>query len=172
MWPNDFPIWAERHWPAAFHAALGRCRDPALAQDAAQEAMAQAARHMHEPGYFTEDHFLHFVIRVALNHVTDHHRRATRRRTGQMPDSYDAAAPRSDVDAAIEEWLEPLTEEQRRIVRLVIIEEYTLAEAASVALPPDERTEKGRVTALWRMLRGILAELRDHLRRRGQGPNT
>jgi DNA-directed RNA polymerase specialized sigma24 family protein len=153
-------------------AAPERARQ--LAEEAVQQALAQAARLVgpeFEGRFESFRHFGNWLTVVAINHVRSVFRQERRRRqldeAGQA--TAEAVEPPEPV-RLVREFLGSLAADERDLLLASYEEAETLDQLAERFLPPDDRSESGRRSAIWRRRRALLARLRLWLLDNGLGP--
>ena len=168
MWPRDCKRWVEAVLgeEVGFRAAyreFRRCRyTSSLAEENSreceQDALLVAVGKTTEPAYFkSEAHFRNWVRQTGRNKARDVIRRDLRRgERSLMPGSHEKGESRTYLD----ELLEPLSEEDRRIVVFVIVEGHSYDEAAERFEPKDGRSDSARKMSIYRQVRRILGHLR------------
>jgi len=142
----------------------------ASASDVTQEAFIAAFRKLHQ---FRGEHFKPWLLRIVTNACYDELRRAKRRPAASLdrltedgfepemlglsasPVTPEAAVQQAELNAAIQDCLGALPEEQRVIPVLADVEEYPYAEIATItALPVG--TVKSRLSRARGRLRDCL----------------
>ncbi len=142
----------------------------ASASDVTQEAFIAAFRKLHQ---FRGEHFKPWLLRIVTNACYDELRRAKRRPAASLdrltedgfepemlglsasPVTPEAAVQQAELNAAIQDCLGALPEEQRVIAVLADVEEYPYAEIATItALPVG--TVKSRLSRARGRLRDCL----------------
>jgi RNA polymerase sigma factor (sigma-70 family) len=136
-----------------------------LAEDALQEGLVRILGAPRErwDGYA---HFRNAVLRAARNTLVDQYRRWGRERSWAGEVAAQLAAPPQEPQAVawlLHRCLERLPPDQRRLVEEEYFNGVTLRELAE-QLPPDGRSESGRISAIFRQRRAILERLREALR--------
>nr|WP_281200076.1 sigma-70 family RNA polymerase sigma factor [Nonomuraea candida] len=130
------------HWPLVCGFLLRRTRDPHLAEDLAQETFVKATRAL--LGWRGENPAA-WLLTIARNVLIDHLRRV--RRELDLPDADELGVPALHVAATdVRDALERLPEQQRRLLKLVYFEGFSLVEVAAMT----GRTHSSMKTALWR----------------------
>jgi RNA polymerase sigma factor (sigma-70 family) len=173
LWPDSFGQWAQqlqqegavraaaRQTAGNYRASSGVAND--LAEEAEQHCLAQAARHLGTPGYFTSyEHFRNWVRRCAINYIHDHFRRRRReRRAQQDPDTVPTAQPGMDEETAaqVRECWDNLSARERALLRRYYLEGRTLDEMAEEFLPPDNRSANACRLAIRREIQDARARL-------------
>jgi RNA polymerase sigma-70 factor (ECF subfamily) len=130
------------HWALVCGFLLRRTRDPHLAEDLAQETFVKATRAL--LGWRGENAAA-WLLTIARNVLIDHVRR--HRRELDLPDADELGVPALHVAATdVRDALERLPEQQRRLLKLVYFEGFSLVEVAAMT----GRTHASMKTALWR----------------------
>jgi DNA-directed RNA polymerase specialized sigma24 family protein len=148
-----------------------RARD--LAEEAVQQALAQAARIADLEGRFESfQHFCNWAQRVAINHVRSILRHERRGR--QFAEDEEVAEPAQPPEAVqlVREFVAGLPADERDLLLASYDGGETLDELARRLLPPDDRSDSGRRSAIWRRRRALLARLRQWLLDNGFGPGN
>lgn len=133
-------------------AAPHRARD--LAEEAVQEALSRAIEidDVEERFQNSFNYFCNWVRRVAINHAQDILRRERRNRQLAEGQDFLASPPRNSL---FEDFLRDLNDEEAEFFRLRYMGRFTLGELAELLLPPDGRSDNGRLTAMWRIDRAL-----------------
>jgi RNA polymerase sigma-70 factor (ECF subfamily) len=119
-----------RHWPSAHRAAYLVVHDASAAEDIAQEAFLSALRALHR--FDRRRPFGPWLHRIVVNRAIDHARsRALRRETGAEPPDV-AGAPHEPPDDDLLAALGGLGAEQRAVIVLRHLLEYTPGEIAQM----------------------------------------
>ena len=119
-----------RHWPAAHRAAYLVVHDAAAAEDIAQEAFLSALRALHR--FDRRRPFAPWLHRIVVNRAIDHARsRALRREVGVEPPDSPAPQP-PDRDESLLAELAALAPDQRAVIVLRHLLEYTPGEIAAM----------------------------------------
>jgi RNA polymerase sigma-70 factor (ECF subfamily) len=119
-----------RSWPAAYRTAYLIVRDEAAAEDIAQEAFLRAIRSL--DAFDRRRPFAPWLHRIVANRAIDWARaRAHRREVGDAPLGALSAAPQESV-GDVAEALAALPPEQRAVVVLRYLLEYTPGEIAEL----------------------------------------
>jgi RNA polymerase sigma-70 factor, ECF subfamily len=123
------------HWPRAHRAAYLVVHDSAAAEDIAQEAFLSALRAL--DGFDRRRPFGPWLGRIVVNRAIDYARaRALRREVGTEPTGPAADPPASGWSDAVTVALAGLEPEQRAVIVLRYLLEYTPGEiAAALGLP-------------------------------------
>ena len=150
-----------RHWPHTHRAAYLIVRDAAAAEDIAQEAFLSALSALDR--FDRRRPFAPWLHRIAVNRAIDWSRaRAVRREVAASESAIDAAAPRRarrgrPGDGEIEAALAELSAEQRAVVILRYLLEYTPGEIAGM-LDLPRGTVNSRLRRALDRLSGLLGE--------------
>jgi RNA polymerase sigma-70 factor (ECF subfamily) len=124
----------KRHWRPAYRAAYLIVQDAAAAEDIAQEAFLAALRALSR--FDRRRPFAPWLHRIVVNRAIDWSRsRALRREVGEIPDRSDAAPVDPAADHRSDDLfsaLAALPTEQRAVIVLRYLLEYTPAEIASL----------------------------------------
>ena len=119
-----------RHWPAAHRAAFLVVHDAVAAEDIAQEAFLAAVRALDR--FDRRRPFAPWLHRIVINRAIDFARaRALRREVGEQPEAAAALDPPAWSDA-VTEALAHLDPEQRAVIVLRHLLEYTPGEIAKI----------------------------------------
>lgn len=157
-----------RYQDLAYSVAYRITGETSAAADATQNAFITAFRKLHQ---FRGDRFKPWLMRIVTNACYDELRRVKRRATDSLDDLYetsDAAdtltpapdtpetlAQQAELNAAIQDCISALPEDQRVIVILSDVEEYAYGEIAEItALPLG--TVKSRLSRARGRLRDCL----------------
>lgn len=157
MTTPDWPTLVREHGPLAFHVARGVLKDPAAAEDAAQDVFFHLFQHPEALSGASNERA--YIARAALNRALEIQRSGKRRARREEAASHVKeeegpmeAAHRADVRAKVGE----LPEEQRRVVDLHYFRGLSLSEVAeALEIPPG--TVASRVSAALKRLRTALA---------------
>ena len=145
------------HWPAAFRAAYYIVHDAAAAEDIAQEAFLAAVRALDR--FDGRRPFAPWINRIVVNRAIDHSRsRALRREVGaELAESAEAPVPEERISDDLMRALTALGAEQRAVVVLRYLLDWTPGEIANALSIP-----RGTVNSrLRRALDRLAAELED-----------
>ena len=145
------------HWPAAFRAAYYIVHDAAAAEDIAQEAFLAAVRALDR--FDGRRPFAPWINRIVVNRAIDHSRsRALRREVGaELAESAEAPAPEERISDDLMRALAALGAEQRAVVVLRYLLDWTPGEIARALSIP-----RGTVNSrLRRALDRLAAELEE-----------
>ncbi len=126
-----------RHWRGAHRAAYLVVHDASAAEDIAQEAFISAIRSLDR--FDRRRPFGPWLHRIVVNRAIDwtRARKARREISGEAIEGWDAEAPEMDLDALADsgrilETLRSLGEEQRAVVVMRYVLEYTPGEIAEI----------------------------------------
>ena len=145
------------HWPAAFRTAYYIVHDAAAAEDIAQEAFLAAVRALDR--FDGRRPFAPWINRIVVNRAIDHSRsRALRREVGaELAESAEAPAPEQRISDDLMRALAALGAEQRAVVVLRYLLDWTPGEIARALSIP-----RGTVNSrLRRALDRLAAELEE-----------
>lgn len=123
----------DRYFASVFRLAYARTQHPAAAEDIAAETFAEAAAGIRRYRYRGVP-FRAWLYRIARNLVSDHLKGERQRRrvplgeTGAEAETAPAFEMRADLLAALDE----LTEDQKTVVILRLVDGYSLAEVAQI----------------------------------------
>ncbi|MBN1528481.1 MAG: RNA polymerase sigma factor [Thermoleophilaceae bacterium] len=145
------------HWPAAFRAAYFIVHDAAAAEDIAQEAFLAAVRALDR--FDSRRPFSPWINRIVVNRAIDHARsRSLRREVGaELADSAEAPAPAARVSDELMDALALLGPEQRAVVVLRYLLDWTPGEIAR-ALSIPRGTVNSRLRRALDRLAAVLEE--------------
>ena len=119
----------EEHWPAAHRAAYLVVHDAAAAEDVAQDAFLAAVDNLNR--FDRRRPFAPWLHRIVVNRAIDWARREALRRKGDgIAGEPPAPAPRQEVGEALMAALGQLPPEQRAVVVLRYLLDYTPGEIA------------------------------------------
>jgi RNA polymerase sigma-70 factor (ECF subfamily) len=148
-----------RHWPATHRAAFLIVRDAAAAEDVAQEAFLSALAALDR--FDRRRPFAPWLHRIAVNRAIDWSRaRSARREVGAEPLEAEVVEDRTDGVGGHDEVVRALAalgEEQRAVVVLRYLLEYTPGEIASLLELP-RGTVNSRLRRALDQLGGVLDE--------------
>jgi RNA polymerase sigma-70 factor (ECF subfamily) len=117
------------HWPGAHRAAYLVVHDAAAAEDIAQDAFLAAVDNLDR--FDRRRPFAPWLHRIVVNRAIDWARREALRRTGDGPVAESPApAPKQEVGAELMAALAQLPPEQRAVVVLRYLLDYTPGEIA------------------------------------------
>jgi len=125
----DFEHLFREHWPRAYRAALLVTGDAAAAEDIAQEAFLAAVRNLDR--FDRRRPFAPWLHRIVVNRAIDWSRARRLRAEVELGD-YVAAPPVPDVDGSTFGRIAELAPEQRAVVVLRYVLEYTPGEIAQL----------------------------------------
>jgi RNA polymerase sigma-70 factor (ECF subfamily) len=129
------------HWPLVFGYLRRRTGDPSAAEELAQETFYRATRAFLG---WRGGSPVAWLLSIARHVLVDEVRRG--RRLAPLPETLvDPTAP-PDEQVAVADALNRLPEPQRRLLALVYVDGYSLAEVAAL----NGTTEGAAKTALWR----------------------
>jgi len=121
----------EAHWPAAHRAAYLVVHDATAAEDVAQDAFLAAVDNLDR--FDRRRPFAPWLHRIVVNRAIDWARREALRRAGDgTPAESPAPAPRQEVGEELMAALAQLPPEQRAVVVLRHLLEYTPGEIAGM----------------------------------------
>src|SRR5437867_3154877 len=141
---TDLEALFREHWPRAYRAAYLVVHDAAAAEDIAQEAFLAAVRALDR--FDWRRPFAPWLHRIVVNRAIDWARaRALRAETGEIEA---AAAPQPEHDDSLVGELHGLPPEQRAVIVMRYLLEYTPGEIAEILELP-----RGTVNS--RMRRGL-----------------
>jgi RNA polymerase sigma-70 factor, ECF subfamily len=145
-----------RHWQGAHRTAFLIVRDPQAAEDIAQEAFLAAIRAL---GRFDRRRpFRPWLHRIVANRAIDHTRaRALRREVGEGAAEPVAAEPAGGLDAELMAALGELAPEQRAVIVLRYLLDYTPGEIGRLLELP-RGTVNSRIRRGLDRLAGTLGE--------------
>jgi RNA polymerase sigma-70 factor (ECF subfamily) len=127
----------DRYAPALYKYALRLCRDPAQADDVVGDVFAQLVNQLGR-GKGPRDNLRSYLYQIAYHRVVDKARQD--RRTAELDDSTPSgsdSAPSTQEDHEVLQSLEvalqrDLNEDQRNIVLLRFVEDFSLQETAEI----------------------------------------
>src|SRR4051794_14327797 len=140
------------HWPLVFGYLMRRTGDASAAEELAQETFYRATRAFLG---WRGGSPVAWLLSIARNVLIDEARRG--RRLAPLPETLVAPAASPDEQLAVADALGRLPKAQRRLLALVYVDGYSLAEVASLT----GTTEGAAKTALWRAraaFRAVYAE--------------
>jgi RNA polymerase sigma-70 factor (ECF subfamily) len=117
-----------RHWPDAYRTALLIAHDRAAAEDIAQEAFLSALRAL--PRFDRRRPLRPWLHRIVVNRAIDAARARTLRRESPLDDALPAPRGPEPADGTVLAALAALPPEQRAVVVLRYLLEYTPGEIA------------------------------------------
>jgi RNA polymerase sigma-70 factor (ECF subfamily) len=152
---DAFETLYRRSWPYAYRTAYLIVRDEAAAEDIAQEAFLRAIRSLDR--FDRRRPFAPWLHRIVVNRAIDWARaRAHRREVGDAPLGALQAPPREELDGELAAALAGLPPEQRAVVVLRYLLEYTPGEIAEL-LDLPRGTVNSRMRRALDALEGELA---------------
>lgn len=143
---SDLEALFRAHWPRAFRAAYLVTHDAAAAEDIAQEAFLAAIRSLHR--FDRRRPFAPWLHRIVVNRAIDWARARTLRGEVELHDVPGADAPEPGDAARLAAAIAALPPEQRAVIVLRHLLEYTPGEIA-------ELLELPRGTVNSRLRRGL-----------------
>jgi RNA polymerase sigma-70 factor, ECF subfamily len=145
------------HWAAAFRAAYYIVHDAAAAEDIAQDAFLAAVRALDR--FDGRRPFAPWINRIVVNRAIDHARsRALRREVGaELADAAEAPAPAASISDDLMTALAALGAEQRAVVVLRYLLDWTPGEIAR-ALSIPRGTVNSRLRRALDRLGAVLEE--------------
>jgi len=178
-WREEFESWLRRVLDeqvgvgAVFFVCAQRGLAPARARDLAEDGVQKAALRAWQT-FSSADrfqdytHFAHWFRRVAVNHARDvlrREQREERRRSKKAAQlKAEAAGPKSWIEAEdVRTLVEQLPSDDQLLLKLYYEDGLTLDELAERLLPPDGRSRNARRLEIWRRLRKLVQDLRQHL---------
>lgn len=128
----------ERHSSTIFRYFLFRAPDRATAEDLTGEVfvkMVEGLPHYQERGV----PIMAWLYRIAHDRLVDYHRRSAVRQTEALSDDLESEAPGTEAEALgraeiqhVLAFMQGLTEDQRTVVQLRFMEDYSLEDCARV----------------------------------------
>jgi len=162
--PDQFAELVREHQAMVFSMACRYLRNPALAEEIAQDVFLQLYRKL--PALESPDHVLHWLRWVTAHRLIDHSRQEKRRPQSPLEDAPEPAAPSRDADPLLADMLRELVAalpENARVVMILRYQEDLDPMDIAQALDMPIATVKSH-------LQRSLAILRDKLsRRKGVG---
>jgi RNA polymerase sigma-70 factor, ECF subfamily len=146
---SDVEVLFRRHWPRAYRAAFMIVRDHAAAEDVAQEAFVAAVRRLDR--FDRRRPFAPWLGAIVANRAIDLTRaRSARRETAEpeLEQRTESASPPARYSDEVLEALSALAPEQRTVVVMRYVLEYTPGEIARAL-----RLPRGTVNS--RLRRGL-----------------
>ena len=129
------------HWPLVFGYLRRRTGDASAAEELAQETFYRATRAFLG---WRGGSPVAWLLSIARHVLIDEARRG--RRLVPLPETLAAPETSPDAQLAVDEAMGRLPEVQRRLLALVYVDGYSLAEVAALT----DTTEGAAKTALWR----------------------
>jgi RNA polymerase sigma-70 factor (ECF subfamily) len=126
---SDLELLFREHWPRAYRAARLVTGDAAAAEDIAQEAFLAAVRNLDR--FDSRRPFAPWLHRIVVNRAIDWTRARKLRREVELGE-YLPAPPAPDVDGDALARIAELGPEQRAVVVLRYVLEYTPGEIAEI----------------------------------------
>jgi RNA polymerase sigma-70 factor (ECF subfamily) len=127
---SDLEALFRLHWSRAFRAAFLVIHDAAAAEDIAQEAFLAAVRALDR--FDRRRPFGPWLHRIVVNRAIDHARARALRAETELPESLPAAPAPSATDGTLLAAIGALPPEQRAVVVLRHLLEYTPGEIAEL----------------------------------------
>jgi len=159
----DFAEIVREHQAMVYSCAYHCLRDPALAEEVAQDVFLELHRHLGK--LETPEHIRHFLRRVAAHRAIDQARR--RRPEYALETAPEPSSPAPESDPLLSETLRRLVASLPEKARMVIIlrfqEDLDPADIASV-LDMPVRTVKSHLQRSLELLRGKLARCTGEVR--------
>jgi RNA polymerase sigma-70 factor (ECF subfamily) len=123
----------ERYFPSIYRLAYVRTRDPAAAEDIAAQTFAEAAQGIQRYRYRGVP-FRAWLYRIARNLTSDHLKAERRQSRVPLDETAPLAAPEAEAEGYVDfvAALEELTDDQKTVVTLRLVDGYSLAEVAGI----------------------------------------
>jgi RNA polymerase sigma-70 factor (ECF subfamily) len=120
--PDRFAELVREHQAMVYSMACRYLRNPALAEEIAQEVFLQLYRKL--PALESPDHVLHWLRWVTAHRLIDHSRQEKRRPQSPLENAPEPAVSASEGDPLLAETLRQLVAELPENARLVMILRY------------------------------------------------